>query len=96
VENDNKTNDNEDNEVVTHRTHMEVDSMVVITTKKLDDSTAQSGDYNDELVTISVHIAKNMRVDGLGYECTRTNEGGNNTYTPLICEKDVNCFHVNV
>jgi hypothetical protein len=61
VENDNKTNDNEDNEVVTHRTHMEVDSMVVITTKKSDDSTVQSGHYNDELVTISIHIAKNMR-----------------------------------
>jgi hypothetical protein len=34
VENDNKTNDNEDNEMVTHGTHMEVDSMAIITTKK--------------------------------------------------------------
>ncbi len=35
-------------------------------------------------------------MDGLGYDCTRMNEGGNSTYKPLICEKDVSCFHVNV
>jgi len=39
---------------------MEVDSVVVIT-KKWNDSIAQLDDYNDELVTISIHIAKNRR-----------------------------------
>jgi hypothetical protein len=39
---------------------MEVDSVAVIT-KKWNDSVAELGDCNDELVTISIHIAKNMR-----------------------------------
>jgi hypothetical protein len=31
-----------------------------------------------------------------GYNCTRMNEEGINTFGPLICENDVNYFHVDV
>ncbi len=71
--------------------------MVIKNTKKLDDLAAQLGDCNGELVTISIHMVKKIR-DGWigGYNHTRMNEGGRSTFKPLIGEKDVNCFQVDV
>jgi hypothetical protein len=76
---------------------MEVDSLVITTTEELNDLAAQLGDYNGELVIISVHMVKKIR-DGWISGCnhTRMNEGGRSTFKSLIGEKDVNCFHMEV
>jgi hypothetical protein len=76
---------------------MEVDSLAITTTEDLNDLVAQLGDYNGELVTILVHMVKKIK-DGWigGCNHTRMNEGGRSTFRPLISEKDVNCFHMEV
>jgi hypothetical protein len=76
---------------------MEIDSLVVTTIEKSTNSIVQSTDYTNELGHIQVHMVENMRDEWTcGYNCIKMNEEGNNTFGPLICEKDVNYFHVDV
>jgi len=76
---------------------MEVNSMPITTIEKLNDLVAQLGDCNGELVIILVHTVKKIR-DGWVGGCNhaRMNEGGRSTFKPLIGEKDINYFHMEV
>jgi hypothetical protein len=76
---------------------MEVDNLVVTTPKELIDSIAQLIVFIYESRHILVHMVDNTRDEWTsGYNCTRMNEGRINTFGPLMCEKDVSSFHIEV
>jgi hypothetical protein len=76
---------------------MEIDSLAVTTIEESTNSIVQSTNYTNELGHILVHMVENVKDEWTcGYNYIRMNEEGSNTFGPLICEKDVNCFHVDV
>lgn len=97
MENDIKTYEDKDDKVVTCRPWMEVDNLAIITPKELIDSIAQLINYIDELGHILVHMVENTRDEWIGgYNCTRMNERRISTFGPLMCEKNVSYFHMEV
>ncbi len=96
IENDNKI-ETKWSEMVACRSQMEINSMLITTMEESTNSILQSTNYTNELGHILVQMVENVRDDWTcGYNCIRMNEKGSNTFGPLICEKDVSGFHMDV
>ncbi len=87
--------------MVAHWPEMDVDNLVVTTTKKIVKSTTLTQyfiNYTYYWVgTYFNYIMENMRDEWTsGYDCTKMNKGWSNIFRSLICDKDVTFFCVEV